>query len=273
MKRKAPRADTLKILYALSGNTCAYPHCDHPIFNDKGLYVAQLCHIEAAQKRGPRFNAAQTEDERNSHSNLLFMCHRHHKETDDVIEFTVERVKEIKAIHESGFTEQGKNATNEMIHQILAEAISFWNRQRQKGFELQKLKIKRNFDLNIIQLFNELNVRVQAIQAYCDVCAKSDSDEVLQEDLKQLCEKLDIDFLKFSSIPYYKNPLINRNWEMHNIGRPNFFSHIALCIAQLRVKVLEELLKNNPKDKKINQLVVRARRGFDDNFDQSYYVD
>ena len=155
----------------------------------------------------------------------------------------------------------------------MAETTFFWNRQKQKEFKLQELKIERDFNLSIVQLFDELNEKVQAIQDYCDMCAESDSNEALQEDFKQLYEKLDINIPKFSSIPYYESPFINRNWEMHNIGRPNLFSHLRLCIAQLRVKVLEELLKHNPEDKQINQMVDRARKEFDKNFDKSYYVD
>jgi hypothetical protein len=50
--RKSPSAETLKHLYVLSGNVCAYPDCNHPIFNDEGLYIAQLCHVHAAEKGG-----------------------------------------------------------------------------------------------------------------------------------------------------------------------------------------------------------------------------
>lgn len=273
MKRKAPRADTLKVLYATSGNECAFPDCIHPIFNEDGLYIAQLCHIEAAKKGGPRYNDTQTNDERNGVNNLMFMCHRHHKETDDVAKFTVQKLKAIKLKHESRFTEKGKNASQEMIKQILLETSFFWNSQKSKVFDLQDLKIERDFGLTILDLFIDLGETVQRIQEYCDMVVESDSSEVLDADLKTLCEKAGVNFNMFDKVPYWENPFSNRNWDMHNIGNPNFFSHLKLCLSQLKVKVFEELLKCNPEDGELKQLVDRFRSEFDEDYDNSYYVD
>jgi len=46
------------------------------------------------------------------------MCHRHHKETDDINKFTEEILYDIKRNHETQFTESGKQLSNEMIVQI-----------------------------------------------------------------------------------------------------------------------------------------------------------
>lgn len=125
MARKSPSAETYKVLYARSGNVCAFPSCDHPIFNDNGLYIAQLCHIKAANEGGPRFDMSQTDEERRSSDNLLFMCHRHHKETDNIKEYTIEKLVEIKDKHEKQYTEEGRSASKKMIEQIEAEAELF----------------------------------------------------------------------------------------------------------------------------------------------------
>ena len=60
---------------------------------------------------------------------------------------------------------------------------------------------------------------------------------------------------------------------MHNIGRPNFFSHISLCVNQLKVKTIEELLKSNPKNKELKAILEVYRKDFDSIYDKSYYVD
>ena len=75
--------ETIKALLARSGNQCAFSNCVHPIFNDNNLFVSQLCHIEAISPEGPRYNPDATAEKVNSYSNLLFLCYRHHKETDD----------------------------------------------------------------------------------------------------------------------------------------------------------------------------------------------
>jgi len=273
MTRKSPNVDTLKLLYVRSGNECAFPECDHPIFNDNGLYIAQLCHIKAANKGGQRFDEHQSDEERNIPENLLFMCHRHHKETDDQETYSVEALVKIKENHESKFTEKGKEASKEMIRQVLFEANYFWEKQAAKTFELEDLKIERDFEKALFDLFDELEDHIRTIQNYCDLCANSDNSETLRTDLKDLFSKAGIDSTELEKVPYYENPFENRNWEMHNIGRPNFFSHISLCLNQLKVKTAEEILKCNPDNKALASLIDKLRTTFEEDFNNSYYVD
>jgi len=273
MARKSPSADSLKLLYVRSGNECAYPTCNHPIFNDNGLYIAQLCHIKAANKGGQRYDVNQTDEERSSPENLLFMCHRHHKETDNEEEYTVDKLTEIKTNHELKYTEKGKEVSKEMIRQVLFEINYFWRQQSIKTFELEDLKIERDFNKEVVDLFVELNEHIETIKNYCDLCAKSDSSESLRSDLKTLIEKAGLDLSIFDDIPYYENPFENRNCEMHNLGRPNFFSHISLCINQLKVKTVEELLKSKPENQELKTLLEKFRKEFESEYDNSYYVD
>ena len=102
--RKQPKTDVLRELYLKSGNLCAFPDCRHTIVDADGVYIANLCHIEAAEKGGPRFNSTQTDEDRRSFENLLLMCHAHHKITDDEIKFPVEKLKEFKREHEAKFS-------------------------------------------------------------------------------------------------------------------------------------------------------------------------
>jgi len=105
VKRLEPRKDTLRELFLKSGNECAYPGCTHKIISSSGVFLAQICHIEAANEGGERFNQSLTNEQRRSFENLILMCHAHHKVTDDVNEYTVERMKSIKSQHESKFTD------------------------------------------------------------------------------------------------------------------------------------------------------------------------
>ena len=103
MARQSIKQDVLRELYMKSGNICAFPDCNHPIMNSDGVYVAQLCHIEAASPKGQRYNPLQTDEERAGYDNLLLMCYRHHKETDDVSVYTVKKLQDIKKDHEAKF--------------------------------------------------------------------------------------------------------------------------------------------------------------------------
>lgn len=115
MARKAIDKDILRELYLKSGNICAFPNCLHPIMNSEGVYVAQICHIEAASPKGQRFNKSLTDDQIASYENLLLMCYRHHKETDDVTKFPVEKLREIKKSHEAKFSSVIDALANDVI--------------------------------------------------------------------------------------------------------------------------------------------------------------
>lgn len=104
-KRLAPTRETLRELYLKSGNRCAFPGCKKALFNAKGVFVGQICHIEAAEPGGERFNKHQTNEQRRHPSNLVLMCYDHHVETDDVLKFPVDRMRRIKEEHEKLFSD------------------------------------------------------------------------------------------------------------------------------------------------------------------------
>lgn len=80
-KRLAPQFETFRELFLKSGNLCAYSNCDAPMMTEDGVFVGQLCHIEAAEPGGERFNPTMTNEDRRSASNLMLMCYPHHRQT------------------------------------------------------------------------------------------------------------------------------------------------------------------------------------------------
>lgn len=104
IKRLTPTSDTVRELYLKSGNECAFPGCTHRMINEEGVFIGEICHIEAALPGGERFNPSQSNEERRAFSNLMLMCHAHHKVTDNVEIYTVEYLKKMKAEHEAKFT-------------------------------------------------------------------------------------------------------------------------------------------------------------------------
>lgn len=96
-----PNEKTIKRLYALSGNRCAFPSCQLPNVESTGTITAEVCHIRAKSPGGPRFDETQTESERNGFENLLLLCRRHHKVVDDRPDlYPADALQEIKSIHE-----------------------------------------------------------------------------------------------------------------------------------------------------------------------------
>lgn len=99
-QRLAPTKEVLRELFLKSGNLCAFPGCNRPMMNQDGQFIGQMCHIEAAEPGGERFNPDQTNEQRRSFENLLLLCYEHHVVTNDVPNYPVERLREIKTNHE-----------------------------------------------------------------------------------------------------------------------------------------------------------------------------
>lgn len=78
---------TIKQLFGLCGNRCAYPGCTNEIIVGETQYsdeevVGHICHIYAAADNGPRGKPDLTEEEKNSFPNLVLLCGHHHPKVD-----------------------------------------------------------------------------------------------------------------------------------------------------------------------------------------------
>ena len=74
---------TLKVLFGLSPNHCAYPDCTNPVIapstdHSDPIVLSQICHIYALNEDGPRGKAGLTEKELNAPENLILLCPTHH---------------------------------------------------------------------------------------------------------------------------------------------------------------------------------------------------
>ncbi|NIJ78581.1 hypothetical protein FHT08_003715 [Xanthomonas campestris] len=105
--RLAPKPAVLRKLYLLSGNRCCFTGCDKPMVDADGDFIGEVCHIEAAEAGGQRFNPARTNEQNREISNLMLMCPTHHKKTNNIKQFTVSVLADIKNKHEAKFTDIG----------------------------------------------------------------------------------------------------------------------------------------------------------------------
>ena len=119
MARRDILESTLKKLFALTGNRCAFPGCPHAVVNEHGDLIAEVCHIEAANERGERFNPDQTDEERRAFDNLIVLCPTHHTTTDNVDEYPVERLREMKREHEDRYRDQPPEISSDKIDRLI----------------------------------------------------------------------------------------------------------------------------------------------------------
>jgi hypothetical protein len=100
---REPSRPTVKRLFAVSGNLCAFPKCSTPLVDPKsGSIVGEICHIKGDKPEAARYDATQTNQQRHGFDNLILLCNVHHKIVDDDdVAYTAERLLQMKQQHES----------------------------------------------------------------------------------------------------------------------------------------------------------------------------
>lgn len=123
-KRLTPKGDTLRELFLKSGNLCAFPGCGSLMMDADGVFTGQVCHIEAAEEGGERFNSKMSNEDRRAISNLMLMCYPHHQKTNDVDAYPAEVLKRMKADHERRFSRPDRAILETLIDWTEADAPS-----------------------------------------------------------------------------------------------------------------------------------------------------
>jgi hypothetical protein len=259
MSRLEIKQETLRALFALSGNLCAFPGCTHELVTPSGIFVAQICHIEAANEGGQRFNPASTDDYRRSLPNLVVLCYKHHKETDDVQRYPVEALREFKAAHESTFGKKQFKIDESTLYQIERDMSAFWEQVRRTNenkhvapdFAVQiktSVSPKIKTSVSPIDVFSEIYKAADRIQEFTSLLQEDDA--TLNKKVLAHLGALGYDLRVYQAVPYYKNPFVNRAWEIHNLGIPNSFTDLYVSIMNAEIRFLEEHLKMHAQDQR-----------------------
>lgn len=103
------RRTTIKWMFAVNGNRCAFTGCRHvlvepPDEGEQPRVVSEVAHIVGARTGGPRGRAEMSDEERRHPDNLILLCERHHKLVDDRWEtYTPDVLRGMKARHEARY--------------------------------------------------------------------------------------------------------------------------------------------------------------------------
>jgi hypothetical protein len=131
MARKEPTLVTIKRLYALSGNQCAFPDCTVKFVSPiEDVNLSEVCHIEAAEPGGTRYNSDSNDEERRSFDNLILLCPTHHTLVDSSANYSADDLRDMKKAHEDKMLQPEKlqknpSALNTVIKYI-GERIFEW---------------------------------------------------------------------------------------------------------------------------------------------------
>ena len=119
------KIDTVRSLFAKSGNQCAFPDCKSELIDEENDFISQVCHIAAASEGGERFDPLMSDEERRAFDNLMILCYPHHVKTNDVQRFSTDMLIEMKRQHEELCSKTPYDAPEESIQLIMKDQLDF----------------------------------------------------------------------------------------------------------------------------------------------------
>lgn len=171
-KARSYTLQTVKKLFALSGNQCAFPNCNKTLVNSANAKDSNICHIEAANKDGERYRENMTDEERADYENLILLCVQHHDETNNVGIYTVDVLKIMKRNHESSILGRIMNKNRSMLINTInaISEIDILNIDKNKQINPfnPKDKIEYNAIKRNVALINEYKIYYSKINSLYD---------------------------------------------------------------------------------------------------------
>jgi len=156
-----------------------------------------------------------------------------------------------------------------------AEAVDmaqFWSKLHAvwQTVEPEELRMEFNAQADALELLSALHQQLEGISGFEDQIAKS--HDLLEADLTGLLTRAGYDPGRLSEVPYYENPLINRDWEWINLGLPNMLTSCRILLAQLRVKWLELMIQTQERDD-LRHALEEAKQHLEDAVREGRYID
>jgi hypothetical protein len=241
--------DTYRALFAKSGNVCAFPGCNEEMVTSRGIFVGQICHIEAAELGGQRYNIDSNDEERRSFENLMLMCYRHHCETNDVTVYDVQSLKTMKREHEARHGQKPYKINEAFLFRIEHEMERYWSAisdANTNAHVIPEFAVPISVSTAASQQFSDVYRSMERLRGFLhDLWA---SDQSLNDEIRSHMRSLGYDLTSYDAVPYYKNPFSNRNWQIHFLAITNTCTDIFVALKQTEVRFLEEYVKTHPSD-------------------------
>lgn len=245
MARLAPTLPTLRRLFALSGNNCAYADCTAELIESDGLYVGEIAHISAASEGGPRYDTSLTDEQRRAYENLILLCHRHHVRVDSDPLPSIDEIRRMKEAHEARAGSVGYVVPDTKLTEILMQQNESWERIRNRNSDaMQQNGLIR--PVNVDATFEELSQEVSEgldylIRTIDDIGNEFDERDKKNADLAPPAEPMTPEQEVSWKEYWYSHSLTHLLWESRCLGAPNFYTQATISLLQMRVLHLELL--------------------------------
>jgi hypothetical protein len=154
-------------LYSLAGNTCSHPDCNERLVSTN-YNVSDICHIEALNKGGLRYNPKSNDKERNDYPNLILLCKNHHgiidaEDGDGSPLYGVAQLKAMKQAHEDAFEASRSSAFVVKSSSLISNVIK--NLSDHIG-QPKPARTSHAFKVDDKIVFNEVDRHAGIIQKY-----------------------------------------------------------------------------------------------------------
>lgn len=267
--------EVMRLLYAHSGNRCAYPDCTNPIFEDDGQLTGECCHIKAYSPGGPRYDVSQTDEERNGVDNLVLMCSRHHAIVDkNEDRYTVEVLQEYKRNHEERYSAETLRLTEEQLRYLQISSESFWKRIDEIDHNDEiwgDLKIMVEADKPTKDLLIDVEQQLDWIEQ--TFVTLSEDDATLAQRIGEYLVQIGVDATEYDrqlETPPYGNPFLEPHGEILALGSHNVMCELRMLYLQLVVRALERISIAETVE---HPLLQTYREKLSELQEHNYYVD
>ncbi|HID3974276.1 TPA: hypothetical protein ACXE0Z_003724 [Enterobacter cloacae] len=172
----AIKTKTIKMIWGKAAARCSI--CREILIEGRNKYISnpiaigEIAHIVAEKKDGPRGDSDLTSAERDDIDNLLLLCQKHHTIIDtDINLYTVEKLKEIRRLHEL-WVENKLNASPsweakiEQAYYLNIPRLSMLSsdlNEEAKKYNLTKIDTLSNLGMDLFYLMEDFKSTINKI--------------------------------------------------------------------------------------------------------------
>lgn len=188
-----------RLLYANSGNVCAMYGCNNPLVYANTASINEICHIEAVNEDGARYNQHLTDDYVNSYENLILLCPTCHDIIDDKRNesfYTVPYLNKMKQFHE------------QQVQEVLMKKAAMEPPIYIKGYNVRSIvdsyndlyekKVDKKYVYKTLELILSMKVAIRSVvYGIAILCSEDETDQV---DVHRLNEMVNLDLYAYVEI-------------------------------------------------------------------------
>lgn len=188
-----------RLLYANSGNICTMYGCSNTLVYANTASINEICHIEAVNENGARYNNDLTDEYVNSYENLILLCPTCHSIIDNKLNevfYTVEYLKQMKQHHEQQVQEtlMNKVAIDPPIYlegYNISGVVDLYN-------NLYKKKINGTYVYKVLNNILSMNMAIRSVvYGIAMICSEEGTEKVNVHHLSQM---VNLDLYRYAGI-------------------------------------------------------------------------